>query len=71
MFEFLFPFFLIVLFILVLAIIWRNNARKYISTSTVASAYDAWTKDKLLERLWGEHIPVSYTHLTLPTNGTV
>ena len=55
MFELLFPFFLIVLFILVLTIIWRNNARKYISTSTVASAYDAWTKDKLLERLWGDY----------------
>ena len=56
MFELLFPFFLIVLLILVLTIIWRNNARKYISTGTVASAYDAWTQDKLLERLWGEHI---------------
>jgi len=60
MFELLFPFFLIVLFILVLTIIWRNNARKYISTSTVASAYDAWTKDKLLERLWGEHIHLGF-----------
>ena len=29
MFELLFPFFLLVLFFLVLAIIWRNNARKY------------------------------------------
>ena len=60
MFELLFPFFLIVLFILVLTIIWRNNARKYISPRTVASAYDAWTKDKLLERLWGEHIHLGY-----------
>ena len=60
MFELLFPFFLIVLFILVLTIIWRNNARKYISTGTVASAYDAWTQDKLLERLWGEHIHLGF-----------
>ena len=60
MFELLFPFFLIFLFFLVLAIIWRNNARKYISSSTVASAYDAWTKDKLLERLWGEHIHLGF-----------
>jgi len=56
MFELLLPFCLIVLFFLVLAIIWRINARKYISSGTVASAYDAWTKDKLLESLWGEHI---------------
>ena len=60
MFELLFPFFLIFLFFLALAIIWRNNARKYISSGTVASAYDAWTQDKLLERLWGEHIHLGF-----------
>jgi len=60
MFELLFPFFLIVLFFLVLSIIWRINARKYISSGTVASAYDAWTQDKLLERLWGEHIHLGF-----------
>ena len=60
MFELLLFFFLIVLFILVISIIWRINARKYISSSTVASAYDAWTQDKLLERLWGEHIHLGF-----------
>ena len=60
MFELLFPFFLIFLLFLVLAIIWRKNARKYISSGTVASAYDAWTQDKLLERLWGEHIHLGF-----------
>ncbi len=60
MFELLFPFFLIVLFFLLLSIIWRINARKYISSFTVASAYDAWTQDKLLERLWGEHIHLGF-----------
>ena len=50
--ELLFPFFLLVLLFLILSIIWRINARKYISSDTVASAYDAWTEDKLLERLW-------------------
>ena len=60
MFEILLPFFLVVLFLLVLSIIWRIYARKYISSSTVASAYDAWTKDKLLERLWGEHIHLGF-----------
>ena len=56
----LFILFLIVLFLLVLSIIWRINARKYISSGTVASAYDAWTQDKLLERLWGEHIHLGF-----------
>ena len=60
MFELLLPFFLLVLFFLVLSIIWRINARKYISSGTVASAYDAWTQDKLLERLWGEHIHLGF-----------
>ena len=60
MFESLIPFFLIVLLFLLLSIIWRIKARKYISSSTVASAYDAWTQDKLLERLWGEHIHLGF-----------
>ena len=60
MFELLFPFFLLVLLFLLLSIIWRIKARKYISSSTVASAYDAWTQDKLLERLWGEHIHLGF-----------
>ena len=60
MFEFLLPFFLLVLFLLALTITWRINARKYISSSTVASAYDSWTQDKLLERLWGEHIHLGF-----------
>jgi len=60
MFELLFPFFLLVLFFLSITIIWRINPRKYISSSTVASAYDAWTQDKLLESLWGEHIHLGF-----------
>ena len=60
MFELLLPFFLLVLFLLALSIIWQINARKYISSRTVASAYDAWTQDKLLERLWGEHIHLGF-----------
>ena len=60
MFGLVLPFFLIVLFVLILFIIWGNNARKYISSGTVASAYDAWTQDKLLERLWGEHIHLGF-----------
>ena len=60
MFASLLIFFLLVLFLLALSIIWRINARKYISSDTVASAYDAWTKHKLLERLWGEHIHLGF-----------
>ena len=41
-------------------ILWRINTRKYISSRTVAKAYDSWTQDKLLERLWGEHIHLSF-----------
>ena len=59
MFGFLLPFVLVLLF-LALSIIWRIKARKYISSGTVASAYDAWTQDKLLERLWGEHIHLGF-----------
>ena len=55
---------LIVFFVLIIfslsILVWRSNARKYISSRTVASAYDAWTKDKLLERLWGEHIHLGF-----------
>ncbi len=60
MLELILPFFLLFLFLLTLTIIWRIKARKYISSETVASAYDAWTKDKLLERLWGEHIHLGF-----------
>ncbi len=34
--------------------------RKYISSKTVASSYDSWTNDRLLENLWGEHIHLGY-----------
>ena len=60
MFDLLFPFFIIIFCLLALSIIWQIKARKYISSSTVASAYDAWTQDKLLERLWGEHIHLGF-----------
>ena len=60
MFQLLLPFFLLALSLIALSIIWRINARKYISSGTVASAYDAWTEDKLLERLWGEHIHLGF-----------
>ncbi len=60
MIQLVFPLFILFIGLLTLCILWRINSRKYISSGTVASAYDAWTKDKLLERLWGEHIHLGY-----------
>ena len=60
MFLNLVPYISVLIIFLFLLILWRLNARKYISSGTVASAYDAWTKDKLLERLWGEHIHLGF-----------
>ena len=60
MLELLLPFFLLFSLLIVSLIVWRINARKYISSGTVASAYDSWTQDKLLERLWGEHIHLGF-----------
>ena len=53
-------FLIIISSILAILICWRVNNRKYISSNTVASAYDSWTEDKLLERLWGEHIHLGF-----------
>ncbi len=52
--------FLILILLFSFLILWRINNRKYISSGTVASAYDSWTQDKLLERLWGEHIHLGF-----------
>ena len=50
----------LLIFLLFYLILWRVNTRKYISSGTVASAYDSWTQDKLLERLWGDHIHLGF-----------
>tara|TARA_B100000965_G_scaffold291166_1_gene248962 strand:- start:816 stop:1751 length:936 start_codon:yes stop_codon:yes gene_type:complete len=52
--------FLVSILLITSLILWRINTRKYISSGTVASAYDSWTQDKLLERLWGEHIHLGF-----------
>ena len=62
MFELLLPSFLLFAFFLTLFIVLRFNARKYISSGTFATAYDAWIQDKLLERLWGEHNHLGFYH---------
>ena len=37
---------------------WRDRA--FHSTASVADAYDRWTDDQLLERLWGEHVHLGH-----------
>ena len=39
---------------------WYVLPRRFRSSASVASAYDQWTQDQLLERLWGEHIHLGY-----------
>jgi MPBQ/MSBQ methyltransferase len=42
------------------ALLWQRQNRRYASSASVAAAYDRWTEDQLLERLWGEHIHLGY-----------
>ena len=44
----------------VAALLWLKRDRHYESSESVAAAYDAWTNDRLLERLWGEHVHLGY-----------
>ena len=53
-------FLLISLFFLIVSGSWFKKSRKYESVSSVASSYDSWTNDRLLENLWGEHIHLGY-----------
>lgn len=42
--------------------LWLRRRRRYESSASVAEAYDRWTNDQLLERLWGDHIHLGYYH---------
>jgi MPBQ/MSBQ methyltransferase len=42
------------------AAIWLRRNRRYQDSASVAAAYDRWTQDALLERLWGEHIHLGH-----------
>ncbi len=54
-------FFIIsVLFISALSISWLKKSRRYESVNSVSASYDSWTKDRLLENLWGEHIHLGF-----------
>ena len=48
------------LFFFTLSTIWLKKNRQYESIDSVASSYDLWTNDRLLENLWGEHIHLGF-----------
>ena len=55
MFRFLIYFFLSLIFFFLYLIIWGINKRKFVSSGTVASAYDSWTQinyRKIMERAY-------------------
>lgn len=42
------------------AVLWLRQHRRYAGSASVAEAYDRWTEDQLLERLWGEHVHLGH-----------
>ena len=55
---------LIISFISFLVILWIAKNRKFETTESVSDAYDTWTSDRILEKLWGEHIHLGYYFIT-------
>ena len=41
-------------------VLWLRRNRRYHDSTSVAAAYDRWTEDELLERLWGDHIHLGH-----------
>jgi MPBQ/MSBQ methyltransferase len=41
-------------------VLWLRSARRFRGTQSVAEAYDRWTTDALLERLWGDHVHLGH-----------
>ena len=41
-------------------VLWLQSARRFRGTQSVAEAYDRWTNDALLERLWGDHVHLGH-----------
>jgi MPBQ/MSBQ methyltransferase len=39
---------------------WLRRSRRYTGSVSVSQAYDAWTEDRLLERLWGDHVHLGH-----------
>ena len=42
------------------AALWLRRHRRYSDSASVAEAYDRWTEDQLLERLWGDHVHLGH-----------
>ena len=40
--------------------LWLRRSRRYTDANSVSQAYDAWTEDRLLERLWGDHVHLGH-----------
>jgi len=40
--------------------LWARRDRAFHTTASVADAYDRWTDDQLLERLWGDHVHLGH-----------
>lgn len=51
---------LLALLLLLAAGLWLLQRRQYQGSASVAAAYDRWTDDQLLERLWGDHVHLGY-----------
>ena len=51
---------LLALLLVLAAGLWFRRRRQFRGTDSVAAAYDRWTEDQLLERLWGEHVHLGY-----------
>ena len=51
---------LILLALLAAVVVWLRRHRRFEGTASVAAAYDRWTQDRLLERLWGEHVHLGH-----------
>ncbi len=56
---------LLLILVALIIFIWILNDRKYKNSQSVSDSYDSWTKDKLLETLWGEHIHLGYYNESL------
>ncbi|MEB3323058.1 MAG: methyltransferase domain-containing protein [Synechococcaceae cyanobacterium] len=55
------PLLLVALALVVAAgLLWLRRHRSYQGPASVARAYDRWTEDRLLERLWGEHVHLGH-----------
>ena len=46
--------------LVIAAVLWLRRSRPYHDPASVAAAYDRWTEDQLLERLWGDHVHLGH-----------